>query len=167
MNNPVSPLILLGGEFLFGGIIVEYPVIIEGKRAGTLTVFRQGLYTVYRARVNKRSGLLRLSVYGQGREGRLGLMQPVGDGLYLERRFSEAGQRDFPRRIEFAGPSGQKICSPCPKKEGQGGLLWYRHKNGTLSAFDGKRQLVAIPVRCGLGFRTRCIEGREYAVFFY
>lgn len=146
---------------------MEYPVIIDGRRAGTLKVFRQGLYTVYRARADKYAGLLRLSVYGQGREGKLGLMQPCGEGLYLERRFSQAGQRDFPCKIEYAGPSGQKISRPCPKKEPQSGLLWYRHRNGTLSAFDGKRQLVAIPVRCGLSFRTRCIEGREYAVFFY
>lgn len=150
-----------------GGRAMEYPVIIDGRRAGTLNVSRQGLYTVYRARVDKRTELLRLSVYGQGREGKLGLMQPCGEGMYLERRFSDAGQRDFPRRIEYAGPSGQKINRPCPNKAAPGGLLWYRHKNGTLSAFDGKRQLVAIPVKRGLCFRTRCIEGREYAVFFY
>ncbi len=146
---------------------MEYPVIIDGKRAGTLKVFRQGLYTVYRARVEKGTELLRLSVYGQGREGRLGLMEPCGEGMYLERRLSDAGQRDFPRRIEYAGPSGQKAPRPGPAKAAPGGLLWYRHKNGTLSAFDGKRQLVAIPVKAGLCFRTRCIEGREYAVFFY
>lgn len=146
---------------------MEYPVIIDGKNVGKLQVFRQGLYTVYRAWVDKRGELLRLSVYGQGSEGRLGLMQPGENGLYLERRFSNAGQRDFPQRIEYAGPSGQRINRHCSNKPGNSGLLWYRHKNGTLSTFDGKRQMVAIPVRCGLSFRTRCIEGREYAVFFY
>ena len=143
---------------------MDYPVYIDGKKAGRLTVCRQGLYTVYSARVEKREGLLRLSVYGQGREGRLGLMQPGDKCLYLERRLSNEAQRGFPRRIEYAAPSGERSAAEnCDK----GGLLWYRHKNGTLSAFDGKRQLVAIPVRCGLCFRTKCIEGREYAVFYY
>ena len=143
---------------------MEYPIMADGRKIGTLKVYRQGLYTVYAAHAEARKELFRLSVYGQGREGRLGLMQPRDSGLFLERRLSNEAQKGFPRRIEYAAPSGEKSAAEnCDK----GGLLWYRHKNGTLSAFDGKRQLVAIPVRCGLGFGTRCIEGREYAVFFY
>lgn len=144
---------------------MEYPIMADGRRIGTLKVYRQGLYTVYTARAEARKELLRLSVYGQGREGRLGLMQPEGGGLYLERRLSNAAQRDFPKRIEYAGRSGEKRSAPAPKP--QGGTLWYRQRNGTLCATEGGRQLVAIPVRRGLGFRSRCIEGREYAVFFY
>ena len=139
---------------------MEYPVYIDGKKAGKLSVYSQGLYTVYSARVEGRRELLRLSVYGQGREGKLGLMQPGDNFMYLERRLSKDAQRSFPRKIEYAAPAGEKPRSGS-------GLLWYRHRNGTLSAFDGVRQLVAIPVRCGLCFRTRCIEGREYAVFYY
>jgi len=143
---------------------VEYPVIIDGRRTGTLKVFRQGLYTVYQARAEKSKELLRLSVYGADREGCLGLMQPRGDFLWLERRLSRAAQRDFPPRIEYAGRAGEKKAEPRPAG---GDIIWYRQKNGTLSASSGGRQLVAIPVKEGLGLGTRYIDGREYAVFFY
>ena len=48
---------------------MEYPLMLEGKRAGTVAVRREGLFTVFEAQCSVQRELLRLSVYGQGREG--------------------------------------------------------------------------------------------------
>ena len=85
---------------------MEYPVIVEGRQQGTLRVEREGLFTVFEARCAKREGLLRLSVYGGGREGYLGIMQPRGSGLYLKKKLSRAQLQGFPANVEYAGEAG-------------------------------------------------------------
>ena len=59
-----------------------YPIMIDGEHAGTLTVARRGLLTEFTARCADPGRLLRLSVYGGGREGYLGVMAPEG-GEYI------------------------------------------------------------------------------------
>ena len=144
---------------------VDYPIIIDGRQQGRLRVFRQGLYTVYSARCCPLPGLVRLSVYGQGKEGVLGLMQPCSQGLFLERRLSREAQRDFPQKIELVTRSGEKGQSKSPP------LTWQRCADGTLRACDGHRTLIAFPAslrsRRFSRLRLRRIENREYLVFYY
>ena len=55
------------------GAVMEYPLIVEGKNWGAVRVYSEGLFTVFEAGCRAYEGILRLSVYGQGREGYLGI----------------------------------------------------------------------------------------------
>lgn len=129
--------------------------------------------------------MLRLSVYGGGREGYLGVMSPAGDGrVALRRSLSRAALRGFPERIEYAAPSGEAAPAPKPEKpapepvsepepepEPEDGLIWYSSPDGTLSAHDGRRLLVGpcpaddARVPAWAGDVVRYINGRKYVVF--
>ena len=45
---------------------MEYPILIEGKRAGTLRAWQDGLYTAFEARLPPRRELTRLYLIGGG-----------------------------------------------------------------------------------------------------
>jgi len=76
-------------------------VYINQEPAGTLTVSRDGLYTVLEAEAAGRDGLVRLWAHGSGKSAYLGLMQPWDDGLRLRRRLSRRELAAFPDPIEF------------------------------------------------------------------
>lgn len=111
-------------------------------------------------------------------------MSPAGDGrVALRRSLSRAALRGFPERIEYAAPSGEAAPAPKPEKpapepvsepepepEPEDGLIWYSSPDGTLSAHDGRRLLVALPaddarVPAWAGDVVRYINGRKYVVF--
>jgi len=155
---------------------MEYPLIVSGKQLGLLSVHREGLFTVFEARCSTRNELLRISVYGQGREGYLGIMQPWSGGLYLKRKFSRGQMKDFPETIEYAAPAGMNI-----KKENTKAamadhdleeevLCWYRMCDGSLIHNDGSGIIVALPTklrRYTPGTVLREIDGRLYMLFRY
>lgn len=169
-----------------------YPIVLENKRAGTLEVERRGLMTVFSAILQDRGRLVRLSCYGEGREGYLGVMAPDGAGnITLRRSLSRADMRDFPKEIEYAAPAGEAIRravsgeekkpdtavrperveepAASPETE-EGDILWFSAPDGTLSTFDGKRSLIALPaedarVPRGSEGIVRRINGQEYIVF--
>ena len=87
----------------------RYPLMLDGETAGELTVRPAGGWTLFDVRCRAAPGIIRVSVYGAGREGYLGVLAPEGDGLALHRRLSRSALRDFPEKIEFAGRAGQ----PC------------------------------------------------------
>lgn len=166
-----------------------YPIVMDGKRVGTLELTRQGLMSVFRASMPDSGELVRLSVYGEGREGYLGLMTPDGKGgLYLERKLSRAALATYPWDIDHAGPAGELTEKPVPPPElkpdpepepevmpepipePEPELLWFSAPDGCLSAFDGRRLLIAMPageIRLPRGAEgiLRRINGREYIVF--
>lgn len=156
-------------------------IVRGGRRIGTLRMEQKGLMTAFDAAVPASEELLRLSVYGGGAEGYLGVMQPEGGGLGLHRLLSRAAMAGFPAEIEYAGPAGERQdaqpqpasgaaaaaeAAPAPEED----LLWFSAPDGTLSAFDGRRMLLALPSagaalpRGAEGVR-RVINGREYVVF--
>lgn len=160
-----------------------YPVIIEGEARGQLRVTAQAALTLFEAEAEDTGGILRLSVYGGGSEGYLGVMSPDGaGGLRLTKRLSRLQLRGFPERIEYAGPSGGPRAAPSqepepapepapgPEPAGEDDRLWYASPDGTLSSFDGERLLVALPaadprVPAWAGDLVRVINGRKYVVF--
>ena len=77
------------------------PVYINQTEAGTLTVTRDGLYTVFEAEAPGCGGLVRLWVHGGGRSACLGVMQPWSGGLWLRRRLSRRELEAFPDPIEL------------------------------------------------------------------
>lgn len=194
---------------------MEHPIIIDGNAAGSLTVTEDGLFTVFEATLPGYGELLRLSVYGGGREGYLGVMQPWSGGLYLRRRLSRSELRRMPETIEYAAPAG--LCTPAEggraaegntdgasakaeaesvhlsdepradsaggeaeaaaehdapaaENSGEDGLLWFSRPDGTLTAFDGRGSIVAIPAelrRDAPGAVIKKINGRIYMLFRY
>ncbi|HIR55019.1 MAG TPA: hypothetical protein IAD36_05400 [Candidatus Scatomorpha intestinigallinarum] len=165
----------------------KYPLLIDGRESGELRVTRRGALTLFEAEAEDGGGILRLSVYGGGREGYLGVMSPSGEGrVALRRQLSRAALRDFPEQIEYAAPAGAAPAvtepEPGPEPESapepepgqdegpEGGLIWYSSPGGTLSAHDGRRLLVALPaddarVPAWAGDVVRSINGRKYVVF--
>lgn len=85
---------------------MDYPLIIDGIDAGTLSVSEEGLYTCFEARAGERAGLVRLWVCGGGECAYLGVMQPWSGGLYLRRRLSRRELKGFPAQIEYAADQG-------------------------------------------------------------
>ena len=85
----------------------SYPIMLDGEAAGRLTVERQGSLTVFEADCDMREGLIRLSVYGGGREGYLGVLAPEDGRLTLRKRLSRSQTREFPERIERVGRAGE------------------------------------------------------------
>ena len=161
---------------------MDYPVIISGQRVGTLSVHTQGLFTVFEAEIPERSAMTRLAVFGGGREGYLGVMQPWSGGLFLRKKLSKSALAGFPENIEYAGekreleyelpqpapPAEKPIPTDSLQEEGEKGLLWFASPSGVLTAFDGVHSLTAIPARLRripAGADIRLISGREYIVF--
>ena len=84
-----------------------YPVLINGEKKGALTVSREGLTTRFDAKCEDPGTLVRLSVYGGGKEGYLGVMTPENGALTLHRRLTRAALAAFPAEIELAAEAVQ------------------------------------------------------------
>lgn len=164
----------------------EYPLMMDGVRRGVLTERRDGLFTEFEATLYEGEGLVRLAVYGGGREGYLGVMQPFGGGMYLRRRMTRREREALPAAIEYAAPTGERLAEAenAPKceaadacatiddeePEGDEGLIWYARPDGSLTAFDGQGSIVALPAdlrREAEGAVLREINGGGYMLFRY
>lgn len=170
----------------------KYDITKDGEKLGTLTVVRQGGYTVFRADCGMMPGIFRLSVYGQGREGYLGVLMPEQGRMRLEKKLSSYAMRGFPGEIEFAGPAGGMEIpreaepekeEPLPQDEecveqesaaqecvAQDGPFWYASADGALVSADSGREMVALPpddarVPANIPGERRIIEGKEYLVY--
>ena len=76
-----------------------YPIIIDGELAGKLTVTVQGARTVFDAVCRPLVGIVRISVYGGGREGALGVLAPDGEQFSLHKMISRTELKAFPAEI--------------------------------------------------------------------
>ena len=136
------------------------------------------------------AGIVRISVYGEYKEGYLGVMAPEGEGLALRRRLSRSELRAFPAQIEYAARAGEPVgrdahiappVEPPPEPEPEtppkpeplpadADLYWYATTDGALTAFDGEQNLLALPTgdlripADGSG-EPRTIDGWDYVVF--
>ncbi len=168
---------------------MEYPLYIAGEKKGRLTVSREGLYTVMEAAAEGVTELTRVWVCGGGRGVYLGLLQPWSGGSYLRRRLSRRELAAFPEVIEYAAdaepareaPTASKSgevspseVAPPPKsdteEQSEPELLWRRRPDGSLTAFDGERNLVALPASLrskAPGAVLRRIDGGDYLIFRY
>ena len=85
-----------------------YPIIVNGKQAGELTVSKEGMLTRFDAVCADLGGkVLRLSLYGEGREGYLGVMLPGNGLLRLTKSLSKLGLAGFPENPTHAAEAGQ------------------------------------------------------------
>ena len=75
---------------------------------GKLTVTPEGAYLRFHAEAPQATGLLRLWLSGCGRCESLGLMEPRGGRLVLDRRLSRRELCRFPAQIERAELAGRR-----------------------------------------------------------
>lgn len=174
---------------------MKVPIVIDGQETGKLEIEREGSYTLFRGRCADPGRLLRLSVYGDGREGYIGVMMPEGGSVTVKKRYSRFDLRSFPETVEYAGEAGRlpekraepekAACEvpPEPPEETESGeetspdgeppgeeeLVWYETGDGSLYTRWEGRCFVAIPHSAGLPaekmLERRRIEGTDYAVF--
>lgn len=176
----------------------SYPIRMYGRQTGTVEVYREGMYTVFRATAECGDEMIRLWVYGEGSPGYLGVMVPDGLGCAtLTRRLSKSAMCGFPNPITYAGAeepcamdceccacemreepiSPEPECEEAPAVDGEEALrviendiLWYACPDGTLTTFDGVRNLIALPaeraqVPKGAEGAIRYIDGKKYMIF--
>ena len=86
-----------------------YPLVLDGALTGKVAVHCEGGWTCFDVNCAALEGIVRISVYGDGKEGYLGVLAPEGGGMALHRRLSRSDLRGFPAQIAYAGRAGQ----PC------------------------------------------------------
>ena len=143
-------------------------MLIDGRECGRLRVSRQGSRLRFDAFCPGESRLIRLSVYGGGTEGYLGVMQPEKGGMGLHRMLGPSALAGFPDKITHAARQGTCPAPPEPPEETD--TLWQRDALGMLWAVEQGVQLCAIPrsmgiARRGLELKPRVIQGTEYRIF--
>ena len=159
-----------------------YPIIIKGENSGELRVLKEGAYTRFLADCQDYGELIRLSVYGEGKEGYLGVPMPKNGRLYLDKRLSPNAMRGFPEEIERCALAGEKPEAPkheveeapsasiAGKEENEELTCWYATTDGALVCRDGAQEMVALPpederVPADIPGQPRIIEGKEYLVY--
>ena len=141
---------------------MEFPVIINGRTVGKMTVCKNGGKTVIDAKCSMQPGIIRLSAYGCGKEIYLGVMQPENGVLHIHRHFTPNEARQFPHKFSHAAPRGEKQ----PEED----TVWTSDQLGILyTSVDGE-SLCAIPNKLGIRHRGeelpgRIIEGEYYRIF--
>ena len=105
-----------------GGGGMELPIYDGGEKVGTLTVRREGLYAVFRAELPLRDGLQRLWLCGETGSVCLGLPEPRGGRLRLEKRLSRAACAALPHpplrvSLQNAPPSPAPAALSAPPRE--------------------------------------------------
>ncbi len=144
---------------------MKYPVYIQGKECGELSISKEGLYTYITADCEMREGIIRLSIFGEGKSVKFGTLCPKNERLHLKKRYSDNEMRCLPKGIDYAADVAVTGTEPEAMDEADG-LLWFQTVDGSLTAFDGERSLIAIPTdgKRVVG-RYMKLEGKSYMVF--
>ena len=101
---------------------MDYPVYIDGKRAGTLTVTWQEGAVTLSASLKNPGRVVRLTVFGE-REAYIGVPQPENGLLRLEKRLTGEAARSFPQKPAYAAEHKTEL--PAVKKLH---VLWHGGK---------------------------------------
>ena len=87
-----------------------WPLILDGVECGSVTAEKRGAYTLFTARALYTGEVKRISLYGGGAEGYLGVLSPDADGVSLTRKLTRSGMASFPERPEYAAEAGGTGC---------------------------------------------------------
>lgn len=146
---------------------MDYPFYYKGKRSGTFSLTESGIFSLLRVEgENIYEKMLRLSVYGEGKEYYLGIAEIKNANVYIEKKLSRSEMKNLPGIIEYAAESGKKIPENTEKKTEK----WKRRKDGSLWGNDGISDIVALPaeLRSERGKeKIKFIDGRTYMLFRY
>lgn len=117
--------------------------------------------------------ILRISVYGEGKEACLGLAEVREGRADFEKKLSRRAMQELPGKIEYAAKAGERTEERRNERPAEGkpegtGLSWEKRPDGSLFARDGESSIVALPadLRGEAGKdRIKVIEGRSYMLF--
>ncbi|MDL2300245.1 hypothetical protein LJC01_01210 [Clostridiaceae bacterium OttesenSCG-928-D20] len=85
----------------------SFSIYHNSKIIGELRLREEGLLSVFEGECENIGELFRLSVYGGGREGYIGVMLPSDDKFSIKKSLTKSEMRDFPKEIEYAARAGQ------------------------------------------------------------
>ncbi len=83
-----------------------YPIFIDERETGTVSVAKEGLFWCFEAQSETVPDMVRLSVFGEGGEGYLGVMEPKDGLLWLRKKLSKSAVSGFPFPITHGGRKG-------------------------------------------------------------
>ena len=146
-------------------------MIYSIQPSGKLTVTPEGAYLRFHAEAPPMPGLLRLWLSGGDQCESLGLMEPRGGRLILDRRLSRRELCRFPARIERVllaaqRPSDAPPLESEPVQHDPSDIIWRGDAGTELIAEVNGRRYVALPARLRRPSHcSRNIGGREYVIF--
>ena len=168
------------------GCADKFPLLLDGRAEGELTVEREALYTWFnaRCRLPEEGGLWCAWAVGQAGSLRLGVLEPVGQEAVIRRRFSMRMTEPLGRllrgEIRPAAEEDRGTWQAVPEAETLFHAPWLRKRlRGAAGALvrtgEGQRSL-ALPYDSGRPFpiptlfcfaSIRTINGERYAVFVF
>ncbi len=168
------------------GCADKFPLLLDGRAEGELTVEREALYTWFnaRCRLPEEGGLWCAWAVGQAGSLRLGVLEPVGQEAVIRRRFSMRMTEPLGRlvrgEVRPAAAEDRESWQAAPAPETLFRASWLRKRlrgiAGALVRTEEGRLLLALPYDSGRAFPLptlfcladiRSINGRTYAVFAF
>ena len=167
------------------GCVDKFPLLMDGRPAGELTVEREALYTWFDARC-RLPGEGLWCAWAVGREGslRLGVLEPSGQEAVIRRRFSMRMTEPLGQLVRGgvrpAAAEDRESWQAAPDPETLFRAPWLRKRlrgiAGALVRTGEGRLLLALPYDSGRAFPLptlfcladiRSVNGRTYAVFAF
>lgn len=167
------------------GCMDKFPLLLDGRAAGELTVEREALYTWFDARCSlPGEGLW--CAWAVGREGslRLGVLEPSGQEAVIRRRFSMRMTAPLGQllrgEVRPAAAEDRETWQAAPNPETLFHAPWLRKRlrgaAGALVRTGEGRLFLALPYESGKAFPLttlfcfadiRSVNGERYAVFVF
>lgn len=147
---------------------MDYTFYYKGKPSGTFSMTESGIYSILRVEgKNIDEKILRLSVYGGGKEYYLGLADANNGKVLFEKKLSRSDMKKLPQVIEYAAESDCRTKENSAQNKVKG---WVRRKDGSLWTNDGISNIIALPA--DLHSKTgkekiKVIDGGTYMLFRY
>ncbi len=167
------------------GCVDKFPLLLDGRPAGELTVEREALYTWFDARC-RLPGEGLWCAWAVGREGslRLGVLEPAGQEAAIRRRFSMRMTEPLGRllrgEVRPAAEEDREAWQAAPDPESRFHSPWLRKRlrgiSGALVRTEADRLSLALPYDSEKSFplptlfcfaSIRSINGGRYAVFVF
>lgn len=168
------------------GCVDKFPLLLDGRAAGELSVERESLYTWFdaRCRLPEKEGLWCAWAVGEGVSLRLGVLEPLGQEAVIRRRFSMRMTEPLGRllrgEVRPAAEEEKETWQSAPDPEALFRAPWLRKRlqdiSGALVRTGGGRRFLALPYDSGKSFplstlfcfaSIRSINGKRYAVFIF
>ena len=138
----------------------KFPVLLDGRPSGELSVEQEGLYTCFSARCPLRPGLWCAWAVGEQGELRLGVLEPDGRQGAIRRRFSHRLTAPLGRllrgELRPAGAREPETWEPAPEPERLFRAPWLRQRlrgvQGALTRAAGGKRYLALPYDPGKPF---------------
>lgn len=162
----------------------KFPVLLDGRPNGELSVEQEGLYTCFSARCPLSEGLWCAWAVGEQGELRLGVLEPEGRQGCIRRRFSRRLTAPLGRllrgELRPAGAKEPEVWEAVPDPERLFRAPWLRQRlrgvHGARTRTAGGRRWLALPCDPGKPFplttlfcfaRLRRIGEAAYWVFAF